>query len=38
MSPGRMNEGVEHKVGTRDGVCCNDCKIEDIINNIFRGE
>ena len=32
---GKLNEG---KVGTRDGVCCHDCKIEDIINDIFRGE
>ena len=31
---GKINEGV----GTRDGVCCHDCKIEDIINDIFRGE
>ena len=31
---GKINEGV----GTRDGVCCNDCKIENIINDIFRGE
>ena len=31
-----MNEGVE--VGTRNGKCCHDCKIEDIINDIFRGE
>ena len=31
---GKLNEGV----GTRDGVCCHDCKIEDIINDIFRGE
>ena len=30
---GKLNEGV----GTRDGVCCHDCKIENIINNIFRG-
>ena len=29
-----LNEGV----GTRDGVCCHDCKIENIINDIFRGE
>ena len=33
LSP--TNEG---KVGTRDGVCCHDCKIENIINDIFRGE
>ena len=32
---GKLNEG---KVGTRDGVCCHDCKIENIINDIFRGE
>jgi hypothetical protein len=32
-----VNEGV-NKVGTRDGVCCHDCKIENIINDIFRGE
>ena len=34
VQEGRINEG---KVGTRDGVCCHDCKIEDIINSIFRG-
>ena len=31
---GKLNEGV----GTRDGVCCHDCKVESIINDIFRGE
>ena len=32
---GKLNEGI----GTRhDGVCCHDCKVEDIINDIFRGE
>mgnify|MGYP001342394868 CR=1 FL=1 len=31
---GKLNEGV----GTRDGMCCHDCKIENIINDIFRGE
>ena len=31
----KLNEG---KVGTRDGVCCHDCKIENIINDIIRGE
>jgi hypothetical protein len=31
---GKLNEGV----GTRDGICCHDCKIENIINDIFRGE
>jgi len=35
LSP--VNEGVD-KVGTRNGTCCHDCKIEDIINDIFRGE
>ena len=34
LSP--VNESVE--VGTRKGVCCHDCKIENIINDIFRGE
>ena len=37
MSPGRMNESVNDGVGTRDGKCCHDCKIENIINDIFRG-
>ena len=31
---GKLNEGV----GTRNGTCCHDCKIENIINDIFRGE
>ena len=31
---GKLNEGV----GTRKGVCTHDCKIEDILNDIFRGE
>ena len=30
---GKLNENV----GTRKGVCCHDCKIEDIINDIVRG-
>ena len=40
MTPGSTtNEGRLHEgVGTRKGVCCHDCKIEDIINDIFRGE
>ena len=40
MSPGgKTNEGKLHEgVGTRDGVCCHDCKIENIINDIFRGD
>ena len=38
MSPGKMNESVNDGVGTRhDGTCCHDCKVEDIINDIFRG-
>ena len=37
LSP--ANEGkLNESVGTRKGVCCHDCKIEDIINDIFRGE
>jgi hypothetical protein len=37
LSP--TNEGVINEgVGTRNGTCCHDCKIEDIINDIFRGE
>ena len=38
MSPGRMNESVNDGVGTRKGACTHDCKVEDIINDIFRGE
>ena len=38
MSPGRMNESVNDGVGTRKGMCTHDCKIEGIINDIFRGE
>ena len=34
QNEGKLNEGV----GTRNGTCCHDCKIEDIINDIFRGE
>ena len=37
LSP--TNEGVINEgVGTRNGKCCHDCKIEDIINDIFRGD
>jgi hypothetical protein len=37
LSP--TNENKLHEgVGTRNGVCCYDCKVEDIINDIFRGE
>ena len=36
LSP--TNEGkLNESVGTRKGVCCHDCKIENIINDIFRG-
>ena len=36
LSP--TNEGVINEgVGTRKGVCCHDCKVEEIINEIFRG-
>ena len=35
LSP--VKEGLNENVGTRKGVCCHDCKIEDIINDIFRG-
>ena len=39
MSPGQLKESINEGVGTRhDGVCCHDCKIENIINDIFRGE
>ena len=39
MSPGKgTNEGViKEGVGTRNGTCCHDCAVEDIINDIFRG-
>ena len=33
VQEGKLNESV----GTRKGVCCHDCKIEDIINDIIRG-
>ena len=37
LSP--TNEGVINEgVGTRNGTCCHDCLIENIINDIFRGE
>ena len=37
LSP--TNEGVINEgVGTRNGTCCHDCKVENIINDIFRGE
>ena len=38
MSPAKMNEGViKEGVGTRDGVCCHDCKVESLIDEIIRG-
>jgi hypothetical protein len=39
MRPGKTtNESVlKEGVGTRNGTCCHDCAIEDIINDIFRG-
>jgi len=37
MSPGKMNESINEGIGTRNGTCCHDCVIEDIINDIFRG-
>ena len=37
MSNPPLKEGVE-KVGTRDGKCCHDCKIEGIINDILQSE
>ena len=38
MSPGQLKESIDKGLGTRDGRCCHDCKIEDIIHDIFRGE
>ena len=38
MAPGSVNESVNDGVGTRKGRCTHDCKIEGIINDIFRGE
>ena len=36
MAP--TNEGkLNESVGTRDGVCCHDCKVESIIDEIIRG-
>jgi len=36
MAP--ANEGkINESVGTRDGVCCHDCKVENIIDEIIRG-
>jgi len=38
MSPGQLKESIDKGLGTRDGKCCHDCKVEGIINDIFRGE
>ena len=40
MRPGQSTNDslIREGVGTRNGTCCHDCKIEDIINDIFRGE
>ena len=38
MSPGQIKESINEGVGTRNGTCCHDCKVENIINDIFRGE
>ena len=38
LSPANMNESINEGVGTRNGKCCHDCKVESIINDIFRGE
>ena len=38
MSPGQIQERINEGLGTRDGKCCHDCKVENIINDIFRGE
>ena len=38
MSPGQLKESIDKGLGTRKGVCCHDCKVESIINDIFRGE
>ena len=36
MAP--ANEGkINESVGTRDGICCHDCKVEGIIDEIIRG-
>tara|TARA_B100000287_G_scaffold22336_1_gene21957 strand:- start:952 stop:1581 length:630 start_codon:yes stop_codon:yes gene_type:complete len=33
-----MNESVNDGVGTRNGTCCHDCEIEDILNDIIRAQ
>ena len=38
MSPGQLKESIDKGLGTREGQCCHDCKVENIINDIFRGE
>ena len=37
MSPKKLGESINEGVGTRNGKCCNDCKVESIINDIIRG-
>ena len=37
MSPSKMNESVEPGRGQKGATCCNDCKVESIINDIIRG-
>jgi len=37
MHPKKMNESINEGIGTRNGTCCHDCAVEDIINDIFRG-
>ena len=38
MSPNQVRESINEGLGTRDGRCCHDCKVENVINDIFRGE
>ena len=38
LSPIQTEGKINESVGTRKGICTHDCKIEDIINDIFRGE
>ena len=37
MSPSKMHESVEPGRGQKGAICCNDCKVESIINDIIRG-
>ena len=36
MSPNKLKESINEGIGTRNGKCCHDCKVEGIINEIFR--